>query len=214
MDFTTSKAVLAVIRQEADRRNAVPRDPDWEYEQWLADTAFTYELCLIFLVALRHQLERELVKLAACAGYGGAEITRVQYQQSLDDLRKVGSGATDWKKVNGRLSITSTNRPSPIETLRLLANAYKHDPNTQPDQLLITHLGLKTTINYAELPESDALREGLAVNVGLANNSDYISIAERFIDEVQSFLDEIKKRVPLSRVRWGPVSLLPEDAYH
>jgi hypothetical protein len=217
MDFTTSKAVLAVIRQESDRRNALERDPNWAYEQWHADNAFTNELCLILLVALRHQLERELVKLAALAGHGGVDLSRAQYQQRTDELRplrKDGSRVTDWTKVYSALGITSGNRPSPIETLRLLANAYKHDPNAQPDQLLIAHLGLTTAINYAELPESDALREGLAVNVGLARDADYISMAERLIDYVQTFLDDLKKCVLLSRVRWGPVSLLPEDMYH
>ena len=206
MDFTRSKAVLAVIRHEAQRRDEVERDPHWAYEQQFADNAFTNELCLILLVALRHQLERKLIRLAARAGYGGAEIGGPQYEQGLLDLRKAGSGATDWNKVNGRLGITSANRPSPIESLRLLANAYKHDPNTQPDQL-VTHLGLSTSISYAELPESDALREGLAVSVGLAPSANYSAIAERFIDPVEAFLSDIENRVPLSRVRWGPVGL-------
>jgi hypothetical protein len=217
MDLSIAKAILVVIRQESDRRNALERDPNWPYEQWLADNAFTNELCLIFLVSLRHQLERELVKLAACAGHAGAELTRSQYEQAMEQVRPTkndGSRMANWNEVNRRLGITSANRPAPIEALRLLANAYKHDPNAQPDQQLIKHLGLKTTINYAELPESDALREGLASCVGLDKSSDYIAIADRFIEEVQAFLEDIKRRVTLSPVRWGPVSLNRADSYH
>ena len=41
-------------------------DPDYAYDQWLfTDEPFVNELCLVLLVVIRHQLERELLGLLA-----------------------------------------------------------------------------------------------------------------------------------------------------
>jgi hypothetical protein len=221
MDLSLAKSVIAVICQEAQRRNEVERDPDTAYEQSLADQAFVSELCLMFLVSLHHQLERQLINLAAHAGHGAADLTPDEYRKGLDRLKKGKGTRTDWKEVDRLLNINT--RPSPIEALRLLANAYKHDSHAQPDEKLLTHLGLQTTtvmdgtrkqIHYAELPESDTLRGGLANCVGLDATARYITIAEHFIESVQSFLDDVKQHVTLSRVLWGPISLKPSDCAH
>src|SRR5271165_1270676 len=140
MDLNTAKSVLAIIREEALRRDDVERDPTWAYEQGLADEAFVGEFCLIFLVALRHHLDRQLVNMAARANHGGAEITPEQFERDI--VRLNPNRRTDWSEVNRLLGIDEQNRPSLIAALRLLANDYKHHPHTMPGNALIKHLNL------------------------------------------------------------------------
>jgi hypothetical protein len=45
------------------------------------------ELCLMFLVTLRHQIERELVWLAALAADGGKVIDEKTYNERVEQLR-------------------------------------------------------------------------------------------------------------------------------
>ena len=86
MDLNRAKSVLAAIREEARRRDDAERDHYWAYEQGLNDEAFINEFCLIFLVALRHHLEGELVCLAARVGGAGTGITQAQFQQGIERL--------------------------------------------------------------------------------------------------------------------------------
>jgi len=139
MDLSVAKSVIAVIRQEDQRRNEAERDPNFAYEQWLSDQAFVSELCLMFLVALRHQLERQLINLAAHAGHKGVDLTPTQYRQRMETLRRKKGIGIDWNAVYRLLNVST--RPAPIEALRLLANAYKHNPQAQPDEELLKHLG-------------------------------------------------------------------------
>jgi hypothetical protein len=54
------------------------------YDQWLfTDEPFVNEMCLMVLVALRHQVERRLVFIAARVDTGQLSISRKQYQQNV-----------------------------------------------------------------------------------------------------------------------------------
>lgn len=210
MDIQIARSVLKVIREEALRRDSADRDPYFADEQWLADRAFVNELCLMLLVALWHQIERELVLMGARASQGDADLSPADYQRALDALRK-GLGI-DWPKLRKLLNVATP--PPEMWALQRLANAYKHDPTTGPSDELISHLGLTTTVNYNSLPESDALRQGLAACVGLDKYAGYVAITEAFINAAEVFLDDIRRNAKLGRVLWGPVSFLPEDALH
>jgi hypothetical protein len=59
-------------------------DPDLASDQWqFGDEPFVNELCLILLVAVWHQVEREVIWLAARVTGDGKQITREQYLKNV-----------------------------------------------------------------------------------------------------------------------------------
>ncbi len=72
---------------------------------------------------------------------------------------------------------------------------------------MLQALKLKTGVNYAPLPESHSLQEGLAAFVGLGKDATYCDTAERFVDIAGNFLADVQNRTNVCRVKWGPVSL-------
>jgi hypothetical protein len=212
------KEMIDVIRAEQQRRASLltDEDPNFAYDHWLfKDEPFVNELCLMLMVTLNHQVERELVGLAARADEGGKEISGQQYQVKVKQLRKTNRKGKnigwDWKAISKRLKPKSCEKYKFIEALRLLSNSYKHDPSMEPDEKLLKKLNLETGVNYAPLPESDTLRKGFADFFGLGKDADYCDIAERFVDIAGDFLAEVKSRTKLSKVKWGAVSLNPND---
>jgi len=209
------KEVIAVIRAEQQRRASLltDEDPNFAYDHWLfKDEPFVNELCLMLLVTLRHQVERELVRLAARAADEGEEISGQQYQEKVEQLRKRLRKRGGWNEIKDRLKLESCCEGyKSMEALRLLANSYKHDPSMEPDEDLLKLLKLETGVNYAPLPESDSLREAFAASIGLGKDTPYCDIAERFVDIARDFLVNLQSRTRLSRVKWGGVSLKPSD---
>jgi len=213
MDTRIFKDLIAVIRTEQERRTSLrnPQDPDFAYDRWLfTDEPFLNELCLMVLLTLRHQVERELVGLAARAAGGGKEISRQQYQTEVEQLRKKNRKVWNWEEINKRLEPKSCKNYDFFEALRHLANSYKHNPSMEPEGELLTLLKLKPGVSYAPLPESDSVREGLADLIGLEKGADYCDIAERFVDIASDFVAEVKSPTKLSKVEWGAVSLKPD----
>lgn len=210
--------MITVIRTEQERRTSLLQDEDsnFAYDQWLfTDAPFLNELCLMFLVTLRHQIEREMVGLAAQSDENRMEISGKQYQENIKQLRKTNKKGQnigwDRKEIHKRLKLETCENYEFIEALRLLSNLYKHEPSMEPDDDLLNLLRLEIGVNYASLPESDALREGLAKFVGLRGDADYCDIAERFVDISNTFVSTVKGRTKLSKVRWDAVSLNPAD---
>lgn len=205
------KDVIAAIRTEQERRMS-RYDPDFLNELWpFTDGPFINELCIMVLVTLRHQVERDLVGLAARATDDGKEISAKQYQEKLKQLQK----PNQWKEIEKRLETASCEKYKSIEALRLLVNSYKHDPSIKPDEKLLSLLGLETGVKYARLPESDDLRKGLANCIGLKEDASYCDIAERFVGNASDFVAEVqvKNSANLSIVNRGRggVSLKPSD---
>ena len=216
MDTRLAKDILNVIRSEQRSRASLlaGKDPDFAYDHWLfTDAPFVNELCLMLLVALRHQVERELIAFAARAADDGKEIDRRQYQQRMKELQKQPTRPR-WKTIEDRLQLKLCEEHGSIEALRLLANSYKHNPSKQPNEDLLNQLKLKIDDKYAPLHESGDLQEGLALSIGLEKDADYCDIAERFLDVVDLFLADVQKRTRLSRVRWGAASLNPDEFAH
>lgn len=210
MDLSDAKAYLSVIKAEHKRRAILLRDedPNAAYDRWwFHDAPFVNELCLVFLVSLRHEIERRLLQFAARAVDDGRPISSAEYSQRVDELKN-RSIMDRWKEIKKRLKIAACTHYEAVEALRLLANAYKHDPLKKPDRKLLTHLRLDATLTYAELPESGDLQEKLALIVGLPGDAEYCEIAEHFVERVQSFLRDAETRSTLSRVRGGRVGLL------
>src|SRR5438874_10308351 len=91
METQMFKDMIAVIKAEQQRRGTVLNDADANFanDHWLfKDMPFINELCLMLMVALWHQVERELVRLAARAADGGREISGKQYQENVLEERK------------------------------------------------------------------------------------------------------------------------------
>jgi hypothetical protein len=217
METVILKEMIGVIRAEQQRRASLlaDQDPNFAYDQWVfKDEPFVNELCLMLLVTLRHQVERELVRLAARAADGGGEISGQQYQEKVKQLRKRlrERPREYWKEIEDRLKLKSfCEEYKSMEALRFLANSYKHNPSMKPDKALLKSLKLETKVNYAPLPESDSLREGFAALIGFGKDADYCDIAERFIDIANDFLVKVKGQIKLIKVNWGTVSLNPND---
>ncbi len=173
---------------------------------------FINNMCLLVLVALRHQVERELVSIAARADTKPA-ITRKEHQENIanqrEEIKKNG-----WKKLESKLSLGSLAEwKTSMETLRLLANCFKHEPTQEPDERLLRHLNLplkpvgRLIVSYLPLPESSCFREGLAVSVNLPHDADYCTIAEAFVDSATRFLESARQKRSLAQIT-GAVSLI------
>lgn len=216
MDTKFSKEIIAIIKAEEQRRSSLrtDEDPNIAYDRWLfEDEPFVNELCLMFLVTLNHQVERELVWLAARAADDGKEISGQQYHEKVKQLKKQlrKDYQKTWEEIKDRLGLKSYEGYGCLEALRFLANSYKHDPSMEPNGKLLDKLNLQTGVNYAPLPESEGLRKGLAEFICLGEDTGYCDIAVRFVDIAGDFLAKVESRKGVSPVKWGPVSLKPKD---
>ncbi|MGD1074308.1 MAG: hypothetical protein ABSB15_29735 [Bryobacteraceae bacterium] len=215
MDTSVAKDMIGVIRAEQQSRarraaRLAGEDPDHASDQWLCtDKPFVNELCLILLVAVWHQVERELIWLQARIMGGGREISREQY---LQNMRKAEEswGRNDAKEtIIGELKLrTFPAWESSMKTLRLLANCYKHDPSLVPGKKILKHLGLDESLNYMPLPASERFRVGLAAHIGLPKDADYCDIAEKLLNCAAGFLADLQeKSEQTGRLStWGPVN--------
>ena len=206
MDTRILKDILAVIKAEQQRRASllVDVDPNLANDLWLfRGEPFVNELCLMLLVALNHQIEGELVRVAARAT-NDREISRDQYQKEVRKLARPGGRET----INIRLKLESCTGHKSIQALRFLANSYKHHPSMEPNEKLLDWLNLEVGIPYAPLAESHALQEGLADFIGLGKDATFCDITEHFINIANGFLADVQKRTQMSRVQQVPVSLV------
>ena len=92
MRFRFLKEMTAVIRAENKRREPLlpGENPEFAYDQWVStDAPFISELCLALLVALSHQIDRELIGLAARADDDGKEISRQRYGLTGSERNRV-----------------------------------------------------------------------------------------------------------------------------
>ena len=173
-------------------------------------------MCLLVLVALHHQVERELVFLAARAN-AGPTITSKQYQRNVKDQREKLRSPQGKRELIVTLTLKSFPEwDKSMETLRLLANCFKHDPRQQPDEALLKHLNLPNVDRlkqlkplmdgYLPLPESSSFKEGLSASVNLPKDADYCAIANRFADLAGQFLEDVRQSTSLARITGRKVS--------
>jgi hypothetical protein len=103
MEISSAKPFLDLLAAETRRRNELLRasDPEHAYDQWMfKDLPFLHDLSLLFLVAIRHHIERRLLFLAACATDHGNPITRDETTEACENFKRC-----NWGK-DGRLSKT------------------------------------------------------------------------------------------------------------
>lgn len=208
------REMIDIVRKEENRRASLLTNdnPDFAYDQWsFTHEPFVNELCLLLLVGLRHQVERALLSLAARAADDGKDIADQTYNQRVTELK--GESNT-WKLIESRLGLESCKEWKIMQLLRHLSNSYKHDFSGAPSNDLLKSLKLGTEVNYAPLPESQAVKESIARYIGLQDNASYCDISQRFVDKAMEFLDNVQKRNRLSNVRRKPVSLKPKTFLH
>ncbi len=212
MDTKIAKETLKVIREERKGQLAkLPDHQDAAYDQWLFYVEpFVNDLCLMLLVAIRHQVERELLSLAARVTNDGKTITTERYRERVQEIRSLKKGC--WPEISKTLGLPSfPDWNGSMKTLQLLANCYKHEPSQGPEKKLLKHLGLDQTREYAPLPESGCFREGLALYLKLDKNTDYCDIAEELLKQADGFLASVQQQPNIRKVKWAPVSLHPKD---
>jgi hypothetical protein len=201
METQILKEMIGVIKAEQQRRETQldTMDPDYQYDRWqFIDRPILNDMSLMILDALRQQVERELIRIAALSG--GHEISGVEYQANLqrerERLRKGG-----WTDLDKILKLKRCREGKYIEALRLLSNSYKHGPTVEPDEELLQLLMLETNVKYAPLSESNSLREALGRFVGLGKDADLCDIAEEFIGKASIYVDAIRQKMTLSPIR-------------
>jgi hypothetical protein len=196
MEFSDAKAFIELVSAESLRRDGLldAEDSDYAYDHWMfTDLPFLHDLCLLFLIAVHHQVERRLLYLAARVTADGKILTSNEFQKRRTEL----NGLSIQKRgveVKRRLEPQACSRYASVEALRLLANAYKHDPDAAPDRKLVRHLGLDEALTYASLPESRELQKAMARLVGLNERSGFAAITEAFVKHAEEFLEDVQTR--------------------
>ncbi len=219
MDSHIGKQMIEVIRSErqrlADQLTILDReDHDNAWEEWLFTVEpFINDMCLMVLVALRHQIERELVLVAARVN-SGATIDIRQYRQNVKLQRDQLKKKDGWKNLIATLNLDSfTEWAHSMKTLQLLSNCLKHEPMQGPDDDLLRHLNLPLKpigpmiVGYLPLAESSCFREGLAASMDLPTDTDYCAIVDAFVDATNQFLVKVREHSSLAKIS-GMVSLV------
>jgi hypothetical protein len=208
MDIRDAKAFVDMLDAEAKRREAsLPEDDGTglAYDVWtFTDLPFLHDFSLLYLVALRHHIERRLLYYAVCATGHGRPIKRATFVKRQRELLNMPHR---WKEIEKRLKPSGAKHYHSVEALRLLANSYKHDPRKEPAKDLIGYLKLNQRLTYAELPESRELQKGLARLLDLPDQAGYAEIVMRFAERSSDFLEDIVTKNKISPVQWGVVSL-------
>jgi hypothetical protein len=184
MDTHAFKDIIRIIRAEAHLREECLTDqhPDVAHDHRLfVHRPFVNDLCLMLLVRLNHQVERELLLLAERMPKDKREkINAATYRANVMEKRKwlLKERGRGWAKLYDELGVVG-GEPKPLEVLRNLANSYKHDPFMLPDPQLLRLLNLpknrelfrrqppsrtnqECDVFYAPLSESCLLQRGLA----------------------------------------------------
>lgn len=212
-DLITS--IIELIKSEEERRNDnLPRDnPDLTCDQWIFDDLpILNGHYLLVLVLVWHEIEKELLRLAARADENATiKISRQDYREEVKRLRGIGNKKR-WTTIEGRLHIKSFDDHEILDVLRLVVNCYKHDPSDRPDDELLKKLALDTGTPYAPLAESFAFQKALARFVGIDEDSGYSEIAKKFVLSSRQFLREVKMGASLRPFKRETVSFRPSDA--
>jgi hypothetical protein len=201
--------LISVIRNEEKLRvdRLADADPDAAYDQWMFyDRPLINEMYLMLLLSIRHQVERQLLFVAARANHIGT-ITRKEYRQNVMEQRKLLRRKEGFQKLTAKLKLRSFPEwGQSMKTLELLANSLKHNPWQEPDEHLLGHLKLPTgtqltpIVSYMPLPESTCFQEGLANSLNLPKHSDYGVIVETFAGLANQFLEAVQEKTPMGRV--------------
>jgi hypothetical protein len=211
--------MIGVIRDEANRRadandeQAKDDTHGLAGDTWLfTDLPFIREFCILILIGIWHQVERELVWLAACAADTGEVVDAEEYRKLVSIERDLYRSRKTREAVLAKLGITTL--PDWMLVLKFIAECYKHDPAAWPDRRLLDILSLPTIPTerlvrwYASLPESSLIEDGLVRYLGLPKEANFCDIADEFLSRAEQYLAELRQRPSLFGLRRAPVSLV------
>jgi hypothetical protein len=208
---------LDSIRKEEKRRirRAVKLDNEgheWALDVFEEERPYLNELCLMLLVTLWHEVEREIVSFGARVVPEGGVLQGAVYRERLIEEREQFRLAKTRKVTIKKLGLDECSAwGHEMEALRQVVNCYKHSPSQRPDQRLLEHLHLplkpEPRVVYASLMESNHFRKGLAKYLDLDENAGYPEIAGEFVSRVNTFLNAVEKQPEIASVKWGAISL-------
>lgn len=118
------------------------------------------ELCLTLLVAIWHNVERELVWISARVTRNGRELDGEQYEQRVQEERKQLRGRNGWEKITAKLRLEGFARRAEDDVFgncRGFGNRetiLQHPFDMHPNSLIHVLLRL-----FPRSPGSDTARE-------------------------------------------------------
>lgn len=198
----------------------------WEADFVVGYVPFQNELCLALLLAIHHEVERDLVKMAARVTRDGRELSweenRARVAHWEAEVRK--PGREGWTRLYDKLHVDQgTSDATALELLRHVANSYKHDPWGGPSHRLRRHLKLEMArrpgdppdplppelFPFGALSESGAVTQAILAALQLPTSGTYCDIAQEFLRHADNFLANVTSRNPgLSRVGRHPKGML------
>lgn len=213
MDSSTARKIIEIIKNDRDvARDLLEKDiPEDASYIWQSHYEADYnEMCLALLVAVRHQVERELVLIAARVPDDRRELDQARYRHEVENERKRLKN-DGWKGIIAKLQLeTFSSWDSSMKLLQILVNLYKHDPWVTPDRELLSFLNLPMGVPYAPLAESQDVKEGLNAYLGLEERSNFCDIASELLDRADQFLAEVKSKTKRKKLKRHAVSLNPD----
>lgn len=190
MNAKLIKSLIELVKtEELSRENArSSMSPDAaDCQATFYDTPLTNELYLLVLLFMWHEIEKEILLLAALSGsQATSPITRDEYRKEVVRLETLRPDKRK-KELEKRLPALDQGAWDLLDVLRLLANSFKHDPFDKPSDVLLKRLGLPENMNYAPLSESGAVRFGLGRFLGIGEGVEFSEI----VDAVRKFCDRI-----------------------
>jgi hypothetical protein len=213
MNAKLIRSLTQFIRADEESRESVRASMSAEAAHCQAifrDGPLTNELYLLVLLFMWHEIEKEIVLLAALSGVqNSSPLTRDDYQKEVEHL-----GSMRYEKrrieIEKRLPALGTHSWELLDALRLLANSFKHDPFDKPDPRLLKHLRLPENMNYASMAESGAVRFGLAQLLGIGDEAPFSEIVEVVRKSCDRTLFILKTGTPLRSFETERVSLNPQ----
>jgi hypothetical protein len=212
MDARMAKEVIRIIRTERNERLERVNTKDDDYYYQIMEEPFINDLCLMLLVAIRHEIERKLTifiakKTSERKGHGHS---RYEFGKWVEKERKRVI-KNNWHSFHAELKL-ETGTIKWLEILRELSNSYKHDVWSCSEKFLgkldtelkeLTSeleklypgkktLDLPKKQLYMAPPESPFIRAALAMSVGLASDADYPTIAETFVNLASDLLSNFE----------------------
>jgi hypothetical protein len=213
MNTKLIRSLTEFIRAEEDSRESLRASMSAEAAHCQAifhDAPLTNELYLLVLLFMWHEIEKEIVLMAALSSVqNSSPLTRDDYQKEVEHL-----GGMRYEKrkieIERRLPALDARSWDLLDLLRLLANSFKHDPFDKPDHRLLKRLRLPENMNYASMAESGAVRSGLAQFLGIGDEATFSEIVEAVRKSCDRTLFILQTGTPLRSFETERVSLNPQ----
>jgi len=182
---------------------------DAYYRATFHDTPLTNELYLLVLLFLWHDIEKEMLLLAARST--AQNTTPISHDEYGKEIRRLASlkGEKIEKELRRLLPALDAAAWKLLDVLRLLANSFKHNPFDKPSSALLTKLGLGENLNYASLSESGAIRFGLGKFLGINEEATFSEIVDAVCKRCSGIVLMLEAGTPLRSFEHARVSLNP-----